>query len=55
LAVIVIGATSITLVGGQFAVALLPLVVGLLAAPVSSGRWLEVSRRGHHTVQLSWS
>ena len=39
LAIIMIGATAITLMGGVVAPALFPLVVGLLAAFVAFGRW----------------
>src|SRR5438552_3474869 len=38
LVIIMIGATAITLAGGQGAMALIPLVVGLLAAFVAYGR-----------------
>jgi hypothetical protein len=46
LAIIMIGATVITLMGGDVAAALIPLVVGLLAAFVAYGRWRLVPRRG---------
>lgn len=39
LVVIMIGATAITLVGGDLTLALMPLVVGILAAFVAYGRW----------------
>lgn len=39
LVIIMIGATVITLVGGLGAMALIPLVTGLLAAFVAYGRW----------------
>jgi hypothetical protein len=39
LLIIMIGATVITLAGGAVAPALIPLVVGLLAAFVAYGRW----------------
>jgi uncharacterized membrane protein YfcA len=39
LVLIMIGATVLTLVSGEVAMALLPLVVGLLAAFVAYGRW----------------
>jgi len=39
LVLIMIGATVLTLVGGAVAMALFPLVVGLLAAFVAYGRW----------------
>ena len=37
--IIMIGATAITLVGGDLAAALISLVVGLLSAFVAYGRW----------------
>jgi hypothetical protein len=55
LVLIMVGATAITLLGGQFAIALVPLIVGLLSATVAFGRAQQVSRRRHNTVQLSWS
>lgn len=39
LVIIMIGATVLTLAGGNIALALIPLVVGLLAAFVAYGRW----------------
>ena len=39
LVIIMIGATVITLIGGDVGSALIPLVVGLLAAFVAYGRW----------------
>ena len=39
LVIIMIGATVVTLAGGDLAPALIPLVVGLLAAFVAYGRW----------------
>jgi len=39
LVIIMIGATGLTLYGGAVAPALIPLVVGLLAAFVAYGRW----------------
>lgn len=39
LVIIMIGATGITLAGGDVALALIPLVVGLLAAFIAYGRW----------------
>ncbi len=39
LVIIMIGATVLTLAGGEVAMALVPLVVGLLAAFVAYGRW----------------
>jgi uncharacterized membrane protein YphA (DoxX/SURF4 family) len=46
LAVIMIGATVITLVAGDVAPALLPLTVGLLAAFVAYGRWRRAPHGG---------
>jgi hypothetical protein len=39
LVMIMIGAVAVTLIGGQNLLALIPLVVGLLAAFVAYGRW----------------
>ncbi len=39
LVIIMIGATVTTLAGGDFAMALIPLVTGLLSAFVAYGRW----------------
>ena len=39
LVIIMIGATAITLVGGDVVTAVIPLVVGILAAFVAYGRW----------------
>jgi hypothetical protein len=39
LVIIMIGATVVTVAGGQLAPALIPVVVGLLAAFVAYGRW----------------
>ena len=39
LAIIMIGATAITLITGSIAIALIPLMAGLLAAFVAYGRW----------------
>jgi hypothetical protein len=39
LVIIMIGATVLTLASGNIALALMPLVVGLLAAFVAYGRW----------------
>jgi hypothetical protein len=39
LVIIMSGATVLTLAGGDVALALIPLVVGLLAAFVAYGRW----------------
>lgn len=46
LVVIMIGATVITLLGGLGAMALMPLVTGLLAAFVAYGRWRLAPIRG---------
>jgi uncharacterized membrane protein YphA (DoxX/SURF4 family) len=44
LVIIMIGATVITLAGGDVAPALIPLLVGLLSAFVAYGRWRLVRR-----------
>jgi len=46
LVIIMIGATVVTLAMGGVALALIPLVVGLLAAFVAYGRWRLAPRRG---------
>ena len=46
LVIIMIGATVISFVIGGFLAALMPLVVGLLAAFVAYGRWRLVPHRG---------
>jgi len=46
LVIIMIGATAITLASGDVAMALVPLVVGLLAAFVAYGRWRLAPLRG---------
>src|SRR6266550_996962 len=46
LVIIMIGATVITLIGGDLALALIPLAVGLLAAFVAYGRWRLAPLRG---------
>ena len=46
LVVIMIGATALTLASGDVAAALIPLVVGLLAAFVAYGRWRLAPHRG---------
>ena len=46
LVIIMIGATAVTLAGGDVASALIPLVVGLLAAFVAYGRWRLAPHRG---------
>lgn len=44
LVIVMSGATVITLIGGDVAPALVPFVVGLLAAVVAYGRWRPASR-----------
>src|ERR671922_2107430 len=46
LVLIMIGATVLTLAGGEVTPALIPLVVGLLAAFVAYGRWRLAPPRG---------
>ncbi len=46
LVIMMIGATVMTLEGGSVASALIPLVVGLLAAFVAYGRWRLAPHRG---------
>jgi hypothetical protein len=46
LVIIMIGAAWITLAAGEVASALIPLVVGLLAAFVAYGRWRLAPLRG---------
>ena len=46
LVIIMIGATVITLAGGDVAMALIPLAVGLLSAFVAYGRWRLVPHPG---------
>jgi DoxX-like family len=46
LVIIMIGATVLTLVGGDVALALIPMVVGLLSAFVAYGRWRLKPHRG---------
>jgi hypothetical protein len=52
LVIIMIGATVVTLAGRQVAPALVPLVVGVLAAFVAYGRWRIAPHRaaGHRSV-----
>ena len=45
LVIIMIGATALTLAGGDVAATLIPLVVGLLSAFVAYGRWRLVPLR----------
>jgi len=52
LVIIMIGATVLTLAGGDIAMSLIPLVVGLLSAFIAYGRWRqaplrESEKRGH--------
>jgi hypothetical protein len=46
LVIIMIGATLLTLAGGNIAPAVMPLVVGLLSAFVAYGRWRLTPHRG---------
>jgi hypothetical protein len=46
LTVVMIGATGLTLASGDVALALIPLVVGLLSAFVAYGRWRLAPHRG---------
>src|SRR3989337_2387699 len=46
LVIIMIGATVLALAGGDVALALIPLVVGLLSAFVAYGRWRLTPHRG---------
>jgi hypothetical protein len=46
LVVIMIGATVLTVAGGEVATALIPLVVGLLSAFIAYGRWRLAPHRG---------
>jgi len=46
LVIIMVGATVLTLAGGDVGPALFPLVVGLLAAFVAYGRWRRTPPRG---------
>ncbi len=46
LVIIMIGATVVTLAGGDVVPALIPLVVGLLVAFVAYGRWRLLPHRG---------
>lgn len=46
LAILMIGATVVTALGGQIVPALFPLAVGLLAAFVAYGRWRLIPQRG---------
>ena len=46
LVIIMIGASALTLASGDVAMALIPLVVGLLSAFVAYGRWRPTPQRG---------
>ncbi len=46
LVIIMIGATGITLMTGEIAMALVPLMVGILSAFVAYGRWRLTPQRG---------
>ena len=46
LVIIMIGATAVTAAGGDVGVALIPALVGLLAAFVAYGRWRLAPHRG---------
>ena len=46
LVIIMIGATTLTLAGGDVALALIPLMVGFLSAFVAYGRWRLAPHRG---------
>jgi len=52
LVIIMIGATTVTLLGGLLAPAVIPLVVGVLAALVAYGRWrvAPVRASAHRTT-----
>jgi hypothetical protein len=57
LALLMIGATVVTVAGGQLAPALMPVVVGLLAAFVAFGRWRVAPLHGSSRTILdtaSW-
>ena len=55
LVIIMIGATVITLIGGDVGSALIPLVVGVLAAFVAYGRWRLAPLRASASVVQSTS
>ena len=52
LVILMIGATVITLVGGDVMAALISAVVGLLAAFVAYGRWRVIPLRGRVAVPM---
>src|SRR5262245_50286456 len=51
LVIIMIGATVLTLMSGDVALALIPLVVGLLSVFVAYGRWRLAPHRGSTNVR----
>jgi hypothetical protein len=50
LVIVMIGATVITVLGGDVATALVPLTVGLLAGSVAYGRWRPMPSTGRRAV-----
>ena len=52
LVIIMIGATVISLIGGEITAALVSVVVGLLAAFVAYGRWRVAPQRASHRSAL---
>jgi DoxX-like family len=48
LVIIMIGATTLTLVGGPVGLAWIPFLVGVLAAAVAYGRWRVAPLAGRH-------
>ena len=55
LVIIMIGATVVTLAGGDVAAALISVGVGLLSAVVAYGRWRLVPHRGSSSASVSRS
>jgi hypothetical protein len=53
LVVLMVGATVVTLMGGEVATAVIPLVVGCLATFVAWGRWRLAPHRGRHADRRS--
>src|SRR5215470_17200702 len=53
LVIIMMGATVVTLMGGELVMALLPLVVGLLLVFVAYGRWRLAPLRGSSRASVS--
>ena len=49
LAIIMVGATVTTIVGGAYLPSLISLVAGLLSAFVAYARWNQISREPQHT------